>query len=356
MRFIRKKRNDQGCVVQQGHSLCESIHSLGNITATTDILDLLKRSISDLDEQYIVFVNFDGNKKQQAEAQCRYLYKFVTSKELMNYTPQDSTGAWIESLKISAIIFTGKLSDSDIYDQLDRFSFVDGLCEIGNYTYGKDNRLTADLNLYCCKLTDDGIIPAIESDMSITEAIYHEFMHAYKFYNLHKNTGKSEEESPEYEKLLWYVDNNIFANLDIVHGIHALAHTLYALSDDEMPAYIGMTYEHFKGLNLKTSGDIANEISSSVCGTVLENSHKALNFLNLCSDPAILHKRCTILSDHMSYMSVWDVLEDLLECGFTRTCTGDIFQKISKSYAMISKRAELFKRRLYDVAFDASEK
>lgn len=349
------------CMDRFGMALYESMHSLGNITVQSDIIKILEQTASDnfrtdSDNHYdIIFVNFDDKSRKLIESVCKHTMNFIDSSVLKDYIPTDSTQDWIASLHVSCIIFNDTMQDSAVYDLLGKLPFVQGQCEIGNYTYDKHGKIGADLNLYCCKFIDGKIKP-LDDCVTLQESIYHELMHMYKYYNLHKNTGKSESNSSEYEKLLWYADCDIFANQEIVDGIHSLAYTLYALSDDEMPAYIGMAHEHFNGAEFKTRMDLIDEILSSVYGEIIRNADKAREFLNICNDPVILHKHCTVLSGETPYTSVWDIVEDILKCGFTKKCSGDVFQKIDKATVQITERINLFKTKLYNVIFSVIKK
>jgi hypothetical protein len=356
MYFIRKKYHNE-CIDSPIIALSESMHSFGNTSIIDDIICIIENIVVSLKDQIDskynkIYINCDINK-QKSLAKYKDIY-YVKSKELQEYIPNDINVNWIHLLHISALVFYKDCKEE--YEKMsDDISFIRGQYEIGNYSYYKDNSIIADFNLYGCCLIKNKIV-SIDSSLTLKEAMYHELMHAYTYYNIHKNTGKSEEYDEDYETILRYLNIDFITSDDkLKNGLYTLINTLYSLSDDEIKAYSGMTYEHFKLLDKSlswSSKKIVNEIDKTVCGNILQNGKDALSFLMYCNDENILNKYITITGWKKPFATINEILQDILSHGFVKTSSNNIFTKISVAAKVISNRLNKFKKNVYNIAYD----
>ena len=366
MRFIRKKNNKRCVDSLRSQGLCESMHSIGDVKFINDILDRIEkttvktiddRDISPNTDITVICINFPEKNLDKLKD---YNVVSVTNNDLISYRPDEPSVSWIDTIKITGtvIVAPDKKSALSVFLELQaECDFINGSCEVGNYIYNDDNSVSMDLNLYALGYIDNRLIQ-VNDDVSLSESIYHELMHAYTYYNIHKNTGdpdKVKEDDPEYDKILGYIDMKMNVDDIIADGFYMLCMSIYALSDYEIKAFVGMNYEHFRGMKFKTKEDFVEAVKSSTAGTIIENAEVAINFLKYCKTSNILSKKVSYLKDGKYHFKVFnELLSDVLDTSFLKSASPDLLDRIDVAIDRLSKRLKSFKARVYNVAYDAA--
>ena len=338
------------------------MHSIGNVIFISDIFNKIanlvsafigKTGISSQAEITVIGINLPADKQSAFK---NFNLHCIGSKDLARYVPNDPKVKWIDFIDISGIVIVApdQKSASSIFEELQMdSSVVNGSYEIGNYVYSANNNVSMDLNLYGLGFID-GKLVQLNDDVPFGEGIYHELMHAYTYYNLHKNTGKAEEEDSDYDKAVRYTNIVVNSSDDIAHGVYALCASVYALSDDEMKAYIGMNYEHFKDMTFDTKEDFFDAIKSSNAGTIIANAQMAIDFLGKCKSTDIRFKRISyILDGEYTFAPLSDLVSMVLDTLFLKANTTNLEKHIEIAILKLTRRLKVFKVRVYNVAYDA---
>ena len=147
---------------------------------------------------------------------------------------------------------------------------------------------------------------------------------------------------------------------------------IYYLSDDEINANVARNYERFKDKSYDNKTQFMQEINVSVIGQISKCVQEAIMFLQKCKDIDILQEPVDVnhasksidelldtfldgdsMSNIYTLENLVDIILDLL---FLKSSSAhrNIDSKIDNAIKKISRRFEWFKKRSYNVAYDAA--
>lgn len=379
MHFLRKKQFN----ALDSHSsqmLCESMHSIGNIQFTKDILEKISDTTNDFvssfsshsDDTFILCINPSPNLNISQVLQD-YDIHTVDSSLLVAYIPVGNNTNWIDNIHVSAAVIVSPeiQTAKSIYNMMQRNADMLGIklpCEITRNSRNAD-KVQIDMTILGIGSIHNKLVQ-LGAKHPVTEEIYHEVMRAYSSYNLDRQSDEHHKNN-DYDILKTYMNADIYADPDVTSGVKSLMQAIYYLSDDEINANVARNYERFKDKSYDNKTQFMQEINVSVIGQISKCVQNAIMFLQKCKDIDFLQEPVDVshvsknidthldiflngnsMSNIYTLENLIDIILDLL---FLKSSSAhrNIDSKIDNAIKKISRRFERFKKRSYNVAYDA---
>lgn len=380
MYFLRKKQFN----ALDSHSsqmLCESMHSIGNIQFTKDILEKISDTTNDFvssfsshsDDTFILCINPSPNLNISQVLQD-YDIHTVDSSLLVAYIPVGNNTNWIDNIHVSAAVIVSPeiQTAKSIYNMMQRNADMLGIklpCEITRNSRNAD-KVQIDMTILGIGLIHNKLVQ-LDAKHSVNEELYHEVMRAYLAYNLDKCSA-GQYENDDYNTLQTYMNADIYADSDIATGVKSLMQAIYYLSDNEINANVACNYERFKGKSYNSKAEFMQEINMSMIGQISDCVQDSLVFLQRCKNIDVLQSPVNVnhaskdidthfddffSNDSMNNIyTLENLLDIILDLLFLKSSSAhrNIDSKIDNAIKKISRRFEWFKKRSYNVAYDAA--
>lgn len=380
MYFLRKKQFN----AVDSHSsqmLCESMHSIGDIQFTKDILEKISDATNDFassfsnssDDTFILCINPSPTLNISQVLQDYDIYS-VDSSSLVTYIPVGNNTNWIDNIHVSAIVIVSSeiQTAKSIYNMMQRNADMLGIklpCEITRNSRNAD-KVQIDMTILGIGSIHNKLVQ-LGAKHPVTEEIYHEVMRAYSSYNLDRQSDEHHKNN-DYDILKTYMNADIYADPDVTSGVKSLMQAIYYLSDDEINANVARNYERFKDKSYDNKTQFMQEINVSVIGQISKCVQNAIMFLQKCKDIDFLQEPVDVshvsknidthldiflngnsMSNIYTLENLIDIILDLL---FLKSSSAhrNIDSKIDNAIKKISRRFEWFKKRSYNVAYDAA--
>lgn len=377
--FLRKKQSN-AVDSHISQMLCESMHSIGNIQFTTDILTKISEAANNFvsflkkrsDNAFIVYINPSQNRSISQLLQDYDTYA-IDDPTLVSYVPEGDNTNWIENIYVSAAVIVSSdiQTATSIYNAIQRNAAALDVklpCEMTSHSHNTD-KMPIDMTILGIGLIHNKLVQ-LDAKHSVNEELYHEVMRAYLAYNLDKCSA-GQYENDDYNTLQTYMNADIYADSDIATGVKSLMQAIYYLSDNEINANVACNYERFKDKSYNSKAEFMQEINMSMIGQISDCVQDSLTFLQRCKNIDALQSPVdvnhvskdidTFLDDFFSNDSMNSIytlenlLDIILDLLFLKSSSAhrNIDSKIDNAIKKISRRFEWFKKRSYNVAYDA---
>lgn len=379
MHFIRKKQfNAVDSHISQ--MLCESMHSIGDIQFTKDILTKISDTTNDFvssfsnrsDDTFILYIN-PSPTLDISQVLQDYDIHSVDSSSLAAYIPIGNNTNWIDNIHVSAVVIVSPeiQTAKSIYDKMQRNADMLGIklpCKMTSNSHNTD-KVQIDMTILGIGSIHNKLVQ-LDATCPVAEEIYHEVMRVYLAYNSGRQSDEHHE-NDDYDILETYMNADIYADPDVTAGVKSLMQAIYYLSDDEINANVARNYERFKDKSYVSKTQFMQEINVSVIGQISKCVQEAIMFLQKCKDIDFLqepvdvshvsknidtHLDIFLDGDSMSNIYTLENLIDIiLDLLFLKSSSAhrNIDSKIDNAIKKISRRFEWFKKRSYNVAYDA---
>lgn len=379
--FFIRKRQFNAVDSHNSQMLCESMHSIGDIQFTKDILEKISDATNDFvssfsshsDDTFILCINPSPTLNISQVLQDYDIYS-VDSSSLAAYIPVGNNTNWMDNIHVSALVIVSSEIQiaKSIYDMMQRNADALGIklpCEITSNSRNTDN-MQIDMTILGIGSIHNKLVQ-LDAKHPVAEEIYHEVMRAYSSYNLDRQSDEHHKNN-DYDILKTYMNADIYADPDITAGVKSLMQAIYYLSDDEINANVARNYERFKDKSYDNKTQFMQEINVSVIGQISKCVQEAIMFLQKCKDIDILQEPVDVNhasksidelldtfldGDSMSNIYILENLVDIiLDLLFLKSSSAhrNIDSKIDNAIKKISRRFEWFKKRSYNVAYDAA--
>lgn len=379
--FFIRKRQFNAVDSHNSQMLCESMHSIGDIQFTKDILEKISDATNDFvssfsshsDDTFILCINPSPTLNISQVLQDYDIYS-VDSSSLAAYIPVGNNTNWMDNIHVSALVIVSSEIQiaKSIYDMMQRNADALGIklpCEITSNSRNTDN-MQIDMTILGIGSIHNKLVQ-LDAKHPVAEEIYHEVMRAYSSYNLDRQSDEHHKNN-DYDILKTYMNADIYADPDITAGVKSLMQAIYYLSDDEINANVARNYERFKDKSYDNKTQFMQEINVSVIGQISKCVQEAIMFLQKCKDIDILQEPVDVnhasksidelldtfldgdsMSNIYTLENLVDIILDLL---FLKSSSAhrNIDSKIDNAIKKISRRFEWFKKRSYNVAYDAA--
>ena len=379
MYFLRKKQFN----ALDSHSsqmLCESMHSIGNIQFMTDILTKISEAANNFvgslkkrsDNAFIVYINPSQDRSISQLLQDYDTYA-IDDPTLASYVPEGDNTDWIENIYVSAVVIVSSdiQTATSIYDAIQRNAAALDVklpCEVASHSHNM-NKMSIDMTILGIGLIHNKLVQ-LDTKHSVNEELYREVMRAYLAYNLDKCSA-GQYENDDYNTLQTYMNADIYADSDIATGVKSLMQAIYYLSDNEINANVACNYERFKDKSYNSKAEFMQEINMSMIGQISDCVQDSLAFLEKCKNLDALQEPVDVshaskdIDTHLddffsddsmnSIYTLENLLDIILDLLFLKSSSAhrNIDSKIDNAIKKISRRFEWFKKRSYNVAYDA---